>query len=170
MKSLRIVAATALLSLGLYGCAEAKQGEEKIVPGQEAQQGIVAGQQGGELRVQGQVVKKPEKPNTAGANWLFIAKGNRQCEGGGMTLSESRRRLESAGVKVLESRCGVRTDMAYIQVCGGATGDILLHHVEPSSLEKAVAAGYRPAGAIRFEFGECRHQEARPPRNPRDQT
>ncbi|GMG87566.1 hypothetical protein [Biformimicrobium ophioploci] len=174
MGKFKVMAIVLTAVLGISGCIEAQQdspvkakndtGTER----QETQERIGPRTSSGQLRTQDG--SKPEVPSQTGAGWIFVSKGSRQCEGGGMTLDQSKGRLESAGVKVVASSCGVRTDMMYIQVCGGATGDILLHQVDPRDMDKALAAGYRPASAIKFEFSACRHQDARPPRTPRDQT
>ncbi|GAA5523850.1 hypothetical protein Maes01_00399 [Microbulbifer aestuariivivens] len=87
--------------------------------------------------------------------WIFESRGNMQCEGGGTTLAKSGERLSAQGVKVQESRCGVRTDRAYPSVCGGQTGDILLHLINKNSLDAALQLGFDPAQPIEYQHRDC---------------
>lgn len=87
--------------------------------------------------------------------WVVEARGNRQCEGGGISLEESSAKLSGNGVKVLESRCGVRTDRMYPSVCGGATGDILLHRVSQSHMDAALELGFDPAAQVQYSMSAC---------------
>lgn len=114
-------------------------------------------------------LKKPLKPkaieqapkplNRPRSIWVQKAKGNRQCEAGGITLPHSTNKLITSGVTVLESRCGVRTDSAYPSVCGGATGDILLHRIASTHLDSALELGFNPAQTGKFEFDKCEDNE-----------
>lgn len=88
--------------------------------------------------------------------WVFEARGNKQCEqGSGTGLEESSAKLVSNGVEVQESRCGVRTDRTYASVCGGATGDILLHLLHRDSLDAALELGFDPADQIQYQHKAC---------------
>ncbi|MFV8781805.1 hypothetical protein ACNKU7_05220 [Microbulbifer sp. SA54] len=87
--------------------------------------------------------------------WVMQPMGNRQCEGGGISLEQSRATLQQGGVSVAESRCAVRTDRMYPQVCGGATGDILVHRIPASMLDAALALGFDPASQVPHRFKEC---------------
>ncbi|MFI2810583.1 MULTISPECIES: hypothetical protein [Microbulbifer] len=87
--------------------------------------------------------------------WVFRARGNRQCENGGTTLEQSSSSLTAAGVDIQESRCGTRTDRMYASVCGGQTGDILLHLVEKTSLDTVLQQGYDPADNIQYQQASC---------------
>lgn len=87
--------------------------------------------------------------------WVFEARGNRQCEGGGTTLEESSGKLAGSGVEVQESHCGARTDRMYPSVCGGGTGDILLHLVRKQSLDAALELGFDPADQVQYQRGDC---------------
>lgn len=87
--------------------------------------------------------------------WVFQSRGSLQCEGGGTTLAESRERLAGQGVTVQESRCGVRTDRMYPAVCGGKTGDILLHLIDKRSLDAALQLGFDPAQQAQYENRDC---------------
>ncbi len=93
---------------------------------------------------------------------IYESKGEKQCQGGGVTLSESRQKLTNAGVEVIESNCGYRTGVAVIAVCGAPTLKILLHQIKASDLEKAKDIGMERVGMLvsnddgnGFEFRRC---------------
>lgn len=87
--------------------------------------------------------------------WVYEGRGSKQCEGGGTSLEDSAGRLTGNGVAVSESRCGVRTDRMYPAVCGGLTGDILLHLVGKGSLDAALELGFDPAEQIEYQHETC---------------
>ncbi|MCH9692309.1 MAG: hypothetical protein K0U59_09680 [Gammaproteobacteria bacterium] len=104
--------------------------------------------------------RQPQKlPGRSRSVWVEQAKGNRQCEGGGLNLQQSAHRLITSGVKVLESRCGIHTAAAYPSVCGGATGDMLLHRIAAVHLDAALELGFNPAQPGKFQFGKCSENE-----------
>ncbi|WP_226664895.1 hypothetical protein [Microbulbifer aggregans] len=124
-------------------------------------------------------VSKPAVPDMAGERkmqsrsdngstlWVMQPMGNRQCEGGGISLEQSRATLQQGGVSVAESRCAVRTDRMYPQVCGGATGDILVHRIPATMLDTALALGFDPASQVPHRFKECPPSTGTgSPRNP----
>lgn len=87
--------------------------------------------------------------------WVLEGRGSKQCEGGGISLEESAAKLTDSGVEVQESRCGVRTDRMYPSVCGGPTGEILLHLVDQESLDAALELGFDPADRIEYQHKSC---------------
>ncbi|MFD1216243.1 MULTISPECIES: hypothetical protein [Microbulbifer] len=97
--------------------------------------------------------------------WVQEARGDRQCEGGGKSLEQSGKHLAENGIKVQESRCGVRTDRMYPSVCGGATGNLLLHRIPASFLDSALQLGFDPAKTGKYEFSDC---PSVPPSAPRE--
>lgn len=97
--------------------------------------------------------------------WVMQSQGRRQCEGGGISLEQSRATLQQNGINVAESRCAVRTDLMFPQVCGGATGDILVHRIPASMLDTALALGFDPAAQVKYRFSEC-PPDTGPARNP----
>jgi len=106
---------------------------------------------------------KPEPPLVQAEEliWVFQARGNRQCEGGGISLEQSNAKLTGNGVEVQESRCGTRSDRMYPAVCGGPTGDILLHLISQESLDAALELGFDPADQIQYQQrGSCPGNEA----------
>ncbi|WGL16609.1 hypothetical protein PVT68_17845 [Microbulbifer bruguierae] len=91
----------------------------------------------------------------AGTIWVVEPRGSRQCEGGGLSVEQSRGKLVGNGVKVIESRCGVRADRMYPSVCGGPTGDILLHRIPSDLLDAALELGFDPVSNIPYRFSSC---------------
>ncbi|WP_051686831.1 hypothetical protein [Microbulbifer sp. HZ11] len=87
--------------------------------------------------------------------WVMQPRGNRQCEGGGRTLEASAAQLVQNGIKVQESRCATRTDRMYPSVCGGATGDLLVHRIPASFLDAALELGFDPVKPGAYQFGDC---------------
>ena len=88
--------------------------------------------------------------------WIMQPRGSRQCEGGGISVEQSRGKLTQNGIAVIESRCGVRTDRMYPSVCGGATGDILLHRIKSDMLDAALELGFDPVGNVPYTFSSCK--------------
>ena len=111
--------------------------------------------------------EKSAEPKTDGANssalaadsgtslWVMQPRGNRQCEGGGRSLQSSAAQLAENGITVQESRCAVRTDRMYPSVCGGATGDLLMHRIPSGLLDAALELGFDPAKPGTYQFGDC---------------
>ncbi|QKX18710.1 hypothetical protein [Microbulbifer sp. YPW1] len=87
--------------------------------------------------------------------WVMEARGNKQCEGGGKSLAASGAELAQNGIRVQESRCAVRTDRMYPAVCGGATGDVLMHRIPASFLDAALELGFDPAKEGQYQFTDC---------------
>lgn len=71
-----------------------------------------------------------------------------QCEPAATTLEQSAGRLDQAGIEILRSSCGVISDMGFAAVCGGATGQILLHDIRGSSLAAAQSLGFKDAATL----------------------
>ena len=93
---------------------------------------------------------------------IYQSKGEKQCEGGGVSLSDSRQKLRNAGVEVIHSKCGYRTGVEIMAVCGASTLKILLHEIKVSDLEKAEDIGMQRAGTLvskeegtGYEFRQC---------------
>ena len=97
--------------------------------------------------------------------WVMQPRGNRQCEGGGKSLASSGAELAQNGIKVQESRCGVRTDRMYPSVCGGATGDLLMHRIPASFLDAALELGFDPAKQGQYKLVDCPQMPAGGPQD-----
>ncbi|SDJ57126.1 hypothetical protein [Microbulbifer yueqingensis] len=144
MKKYRTLLAAVLL-LAIFGCAPREEEDTPAAEDTSADNGAAAQEEKNGL----QAVPAEE------LIWVFRARGNRQCENGGTTLEQSRNQLSAAGVEIQESRCGTRTDRMYASVCGGQTGDILLHLVRKTALDAALQQGYDPAGNIEYQQASC---------------
>ena len=69
---------------------------------------------------------------------VFEGRGTVQCQSaGGITPQQSGLKLIRQGLDVRRSGCGVMTNVAFPAVCGGATGEILLHDIPAVSLDVA---------------------------------
>jgi len=79
---------------------------------------------------------------------IYVDRGARQCESSGMSADESAQTLIVAGVDVLQSSCGIRTGVAYAAVCGGETGQIILHEIRAVNLPTARQLGYELASTL----------------------
>src|SRR5690606_18097272 len=77
--------------------------------------------------------------------------GERQCEGGGLTLAKSQARLTSAGIKVQSSACATRTGIAVMAVCGGPTTNIHTHSINARDLASAQELGFEVLDTLRSE-------------------
>jgi hypothetical protein len=93
---------------------------------------------------------------------VYESTGEKQCEGGGVTLSESKVRLTNAGIDVLDSKCGIRTGVGVLAVCGGTTVNIHTHKIKTHDLEKAKGMGFanlstlvNKASGTGYEFKQC---------------
>lgn len=72
---------------------------------------------------------------------IYKYQGSLQCQGGGEPLSQMRRQLTRAGVKVLAGSCGV-DGLMYPSVCGAADGKINIFTIQRKGLTKAQAQGF----------------------------
>jgi hypothetical protein len=77
---------------------------------------------------------------------VFEGRGRLQCDfTGGITPAQSALKLTNAGVDVLRSGCGVVTGVAFAAVCGGSSGEILLHEIRQENRDTAEGLGFAPA-------------------------
>lgn len=70
-----------------------------------------------------------------------------QCEAPAVTLKQSAKKLINAGIAVSRSNCGV-DGLAYPAMCGAQAGEILVHDIPESSLDRAMELGFRPGGEL----------------------
>jgi len=75
---------------------------------------------------------------------VYEAKGDKQCEQGGLSLQQSSRKLMDAGISVTQSFCGKKTGFSVMTMCGGSTNNILLHSVAETEVEQAKSIGFQP--------------------------
>ena len=163
---LRAVFAILLMSL-ITGC----DSSQKPAPGSTSSEKANGAQP---EAAEGAEMSKPEAADSQAGTvqpspdthlWVMQPRGNRQCEGGGKSLESSGAELVQNGIKVQESRCGVRTDRMYPSVCGGATGDLLMHRIPASFLDAALELGFDPAKPGQYKFVDCPQV---PPGAPQD--
>lgn len=93
---------------------------------------------------------------------VYRSAEKRQCEEGGLTSAQSIAALTGAGVHVMRSGCGMLAGVMYPAVCGGATGDIVLHEIAGADLPSATGAGYadaqglaRAGGGAGYDWIDC---------------
>jgi len=79
---------------------------------------------------------------------VFADRGSRQCESTGISPGESAQLLINVGVDVLRSDCGIRTGVAFPAVCGGATGEIVVHQIRSVNLPTAEQLGFAPVSTL----------------------
>ena len=74
---------------------------------------------------------------------VFEGRGRLQCEfTGGITPEQSAMKLIREGVDVMRSGCGAMTDVAFAAVCGGPSGELVLHEIRSVNLDTAERAGF----------------------------
>ncbi|USH03619.1 hypothetical protein K6Q96_06370 [Grimontia kaedaensis] len=79
---------------------------------------------------------------------VYKTKGTVQCESSGTSIFESELQLQNSGIEVLSSKCGVIEGVGFAQMCGGKTGDILVHTINARYENLAEAMGYKPVSAL----------------------
>ena len=72
-----------------------------------------------------------------------------QCTSRGLTTQASAQKLVNGGIDVLESNCGVNTNLVFAAVCGAGTGDILIHKIRGSNLADAEQRGFSSVDTLR---------------------
>jgi hypothetical protein len=73
---------------------------------------------------------------------LVFENGAPQCEPAA-SLESSARKLLDAGVDVLKSSCGAQTGVGYAAVCGGLSGELLVHEIRRVDLPQAERLGFQ---------------------------
>jgi len=85
---------------------------------------------------------------------VYESNGSRQCEPASITPEQSARRLEAAGIEVVESSCAVLSSIAFPAVCGAPTGELLLHEIDESRVNAAQRLGFTLVTTLRLGSGE----------------
>jgi hypothetical protein len=92
---------------------------------------------------EGDAADSPIERLRPGNTVVFEGRGRLQCDfTGGMTPAQSAMKLTAAGVDVLRSGCGAMTGVAFPAVCGGASGELLLHEIREENLDTAERLGF----------------------------
>ena len=89
-----------------------------------------------------------EEPRTPDDSLVYADRGVRQCESDGVSLEASAQILINAGIDVIRSTCGVKTGVAYPAVCGGGTGDILVHGIRGVNIPDAEQLGFQDISTL----------------------
>lgn len=104
----------------------------------------------------------PEDLVTTDDLLVYADREVRQCESDGISPEASAQILINAGVDVINSTCGIRTGVEYPAVCGGATGDILVHEIRSVNLPDAEQLGFQAistlideAAGTNYELVDC---------------
>ena len=71
-----------------------------------------------------------------------------QCTSRGLTSQASAQKLVNGGIDVLESNCGVNTNLVFAAVCGAGNGDILIHKIRSSNLADAEQRGFSAVATL----------------------
>ena len=137
MSRITLLLVTLVFAIGLGACGQRAEKKAEQAP-----------------EVVEEPAQEPEMPAEQ-LIWIYEARGDKQCEQGGTTLEESSAKLTDSGVEVQESRCGVRTDRMYPSVCGGKTGNILLHLISQDKLDAALEMGFDPADQVEYQNQPC---------------
>jgi hypothetical protein len=93
----------------------------------------------------------PDRPPSqiiAGDVLVFESRQSIQCGTRGLTTQQSAQKLINGGIDVLESHCGAVTGVGFAAVCGGDTGEILIHEIRIVNLSDAERLGFRSVGTL----------------------
>jgi hypothetical protein len=89
-----------------------------------------------------------------GNTLVFEGRGRLQCDfTGGITPDQSAMKLIREGVDVMRSGCGAMTDVAFAAVCGGDSGELLLHEIRTANLDTAERAGFHSVAELKVPGG-----------------
>ncbi len=73
---------------------------------------------------------------------VYISTGEKQCLGGGLSITEAEQYLLDAGIEVKEQSCGELTQMNFISVCGGEIGEIYVFTIDANNSNLAENIGF----------------------------
>ena len=95
---------------------------------------------------------------------VFADRGSSQCELDGISPEASAQTLITAGIEVLRSTCGIRTGVFFPAVCGGETGEIVVHEIRSVNLPSAEGLDFRlvdtlvdPVAGTGYRLVDCAH-------------
>ncbi len=112
---------------------------------------------------EGEEMDAPQERIMPGNVTVFSSRGRLQCDfTGGITPQQSELKLTREGVDVLRSGCGVMTERAFAAVCGGPSGELVLHEIRSVNLDTAERIGFSavdelkvPGGSKGFAWVDC---------------
>jgi hypothetical protein len=79
---------------------------------------------------------------------VYRSRQSVQCGSRGLTPAQSAQRLIDGGIDVIKSGCGSLTGVFVPAVCGGDTGDILIHEIRRENLPDAEKLGFGSAATL----------------------
>jgi len=95
-----------------------------------------------------------ERRLLSGNTVVFESRGRLQCDfTGGTTPELSAMKLIREGVDVMRSGCGGMTEVAFAAVCGGPSGELVLHEIRAVNLDTAERAGFRDVAELKVPGG-----------------
>ena len=106
-----------------------------------------------------------EEPIPVETNYVVVFEGSGKLQResfSGVSPQQSGLRLIRQGLDVRRSGCGVMTNVAFPPVCGGMTGDILLHEISLVSLDVAERIGFRSVGTLQNGYAWVDCESGRP--------
>jgi hypothetical protein len=96
----------------------------------------------------------PGESVRTGNTVVFESRGRLQCDfTGGITPEQSAMKLINAGVDVMRSGCGGMTDVVFAAVCGGSSGELVLHEIRTVNLDTAEHAGFHSVAELKVPGG-----------------
>jgi hypothetical protein len=104
-----------------------------------------------------------------GNTLVYQSRQSIQCGSSGLTPEQSAQRLINGGIDVMKSGCGSRTGVVFAAVCGGDTGDILIHEIRRENLPDAEQLGFgstatleKPATGEGYVWVDCETRQRLP--------
>jgi hypothetical protein len=85
---------------------------------------------------------------SAGNVLVYESRQAIQCTTRGLTTQQSAQKLVNGGIDVLESNCGVNTNIVFPAVCGAGTPYLLLHKIRSANLEDAERLGFNAVAEL----------------------
>jgi hypothetical protein len=107
---------------------------------------VLSGCGGGDGNTPPAPAQAPPPPPTPSVS-LYKTAGSVQCTGGGLSLPELQRQLNSAEILVLSSACGSDGKM-YPAACGAPDGRIGIFQVPEAQAQAAAKLGFAPLSEL----------------------
>ena len=96
----------------------------------------------------GESAEDPSERVSTGDVLVYESRQAIQCTTRGLTTQQSAQKLVNGGIDVLESNCGVNTNLVFVTVCGAGTGDILIHKIRKVNLPDAERLGFSSVATL----------------------
>ena len=90
---------------------------------------------------------------------VYISTGEKQCLGGGLSITQAESYLLDAGIEVKAQNCGVLTQINFASVCGGSNGKLYVFTIDGHNANLAENIGFTvPRASVTeddFQMVEC---------------